>query len=160
MRFKKSTMVAAAAATVVALTGGGVAYAVWTTSGSGAGGGAALTSQSLVVTSVTAGSSGASLYPGGPAGWVYFTVNNPNPFAVTLTGLSWGTPVSTNTAACPSSNFSIDAGAPTTLSFPVAANSQTGALQITGVVDLSHAAPNGCQGVGFTVPVTVTGTQQ
>jgi hypothetical protein len=148
------------AATTAAIgLGGGVAVALWTTSGSGSGGAGADVSQSLVVTAVTPGSSGASLYPGGPAGWVYLTVQNPNPFPVNLTGLAWGAPVSTNPTACPSSNFTLDAGAPTSLDFPVAANSTTGALQINGVVDLASSAPNGCQGAEATVPVTVAATQ-
>ena len=42
---------------------------------------------------------------------------------------------------------------------PVPAGTTTGALQINNVLDLSHAAPDGCQGNGFSVPVTVSGTQ-
>jgi hypothetical protein len=149
------------AITVAGLGAGtGVAFAVWTSTGTGNGAGGALAAQSLIVTAVTPGGSGSSLYPGGPAGWVYFTVQNPNPYAINITGLSWGTPISTNTTACPSANISLDANAPTTLDFPVAANSTTGALQIDNVLDLAHSAPNGCQGVTFTVPVTITGTQQ
>ncbi len=160
MRFKK-LLIGVTAATVAVGVGGGITYAAWTATGTGAGAGGALVSQNLVVTAVTPGASGSSLYPGGPAGWVYLTVQNPNPYAVNITGLTWGTPVSTNPTACPSSNISLDANAPTTLgSFPVAADTTSGALQIDTVLDLSHAAPNGCQGVAFTVPVTVTGTQQ
>ncbi len=159
MKFRK--IYVALAATVAAVgAGGGIAMAVWSTTGTGSGAGGADVAQSLVVTAVVPGSSGASLYPGGPAGWVYLTVQNPNPFAVTLTGLSWGTPTSLNTTACPSANISVDANAPTSLSVPVAANTTSGALQINGVLDLAHAAPNGCQGVDFTVPVTVTAVQQ
>ena len=159
MRFKKLfTGIAVATAAVAA--GTGIGFAVWTTTGAGSGAGGATVAQSLVVTAVVPGSSGESLYPGGPAGWVYLTVQNPNPFAVTVSGLSWGTPASTNPSACPSANISLDAGAPTSVSVPVGANTTSGALQINNVLDLSHAAPNGCQGVAFTVPVTVTATQQ
>ncbi len=143
------------------LLGGGVAFATWSASGSGTGAGGATVAQSLIVTAVTPGGGNASpLYPGGPAGWVYLTIQNPNPYAVTVTGLSWGTPYSTDTSVCPSSNISVDSGAPTTLDFPIAANSTSGALQINGVLDLAHSAPNGCQGNTFIVPVTVTGAQQ
>jgi len=159
MKIKK-IWIAAAGVPVALLAGTGIAFATWTTSGSGSGAGQTDVAQSLVVTVVTPGQSAASLYPGGPAGWVYFTVQNPNPFAVNLTGLTWGTPVSANPTACPSSNFSIDSGAPTTLDFPVAATTTSGALQINNVVDLAHSAPNGCQGVEVTVPVTVSATQQ
>jgi hypothetical protein len=100
------------------------------------------------------------LYPGGPAGFVYFTVQNPNPYPINITGFSWGTPVSANPTACPSNNFVIDAAAPSSTSIPVLANGNSGALQVFNVIDLVHAAPNGCQGVNVTVPVTVTGTEQ
>jgi hypothetical protein len=159
MRFKK-LLIGLTAATVAVGVGGGITWAAWSVTGSGSGGGAALSSQSLVVTAVSPSGPGASLYPGGPAGWVYFTVQDPNPFAVNVTGMTWGTPVSSNPTACPSANVTLDANAPTTLSLPVAAGTTSGALQINGVLDMSHAAPNGCQGVVFTVPVTVSGTQQ
>ena len=159
MRLRK-LLISITAATVAVGVGGGITFAVWSASGSGAGAGSALVAQSLVVNAVTPGGSGAALYPGGPAGWVYFTVQNPNPYAVTITGLSWGTPTSTNTASCPSANIGLDANAPTTVSISVPANSTSGALQIFNVLDLSHSAPNGCQGVAFDVPVSVSGTQQ
>jgi hypothetical protein len=160
MKLKRKLAIVAAATVALVGAGGGAAFAVWSSSGTGTGAGGALTAQSLVVTAVTPDGSGSSLYPGGPAGWVYFTVQNPNPYAVTLTAISWGTPTSTNPSACASSNISLDAGAPTTLDIPVAANSTSGAIQINGVLDLAHSAPNGCQGAAFDVPVTVTGTQQ
>jgi hypothetical protein len=158
MKLRKLVVGVAATTAAVAL-GGGVAMALWTTSGTGGGTGAADVAQSLVVTAVTPGGSGASLYPGGPAGFVYFTVQNPNPFAVHITGFTWGTPVSANPTACPSANFTVDPGAPTTTSLPIAAASQSGAFQVFNVVDLALSAPNGCQGVDVTVPVTVSATQ-
>ncbi|HMC39003.1 MAG TPA: hypothetical protein VKI19_05020 [Acidimicrobiales bacterium] len=141
--------------------GVGVASALWTASGSGAGAGAALTAKGLVVTAVTPSGSGAALYPGGPAGWVYLTVQNQNPYPVVITNLAWGTPTSTSTASCPSANISVDAGAPSSgLSVSIAANATSGALQVFGVLDLAKTAPDGCQGVVFDIPVTVTGSQQ
>jgi hypothetical protein len=148
------------AATAAVGIGGGIASAVWSVSGTGSATGAADVSQSLVVTAITPGSSGDSLYPGGPAGFVYFTVRNPNPFPIDLTGFTWGTPTSSNTATCPSSNFSIDANAPLTTDIPIAADTQSGAFQVFNVVDMAHSAPDGCQGVDVTVPLTVTGAEQ
>jgi hypothetical protein len=137
-----------------------VALAVWTVSGSGAGQGAATVAQGLTITATLPTGANASLYPGGPAGPVQFTVNNPNPFAVVLSGLGWGAPISLNATACASSNISVDSNAPSTTSIVIPANSSSALTTVPGVLDLSHAAPNGCQGVGFQVPVTVTGTQQ
>ena len=159
MRVKKRFI--AVAATVAAFgVGGGVAFAAWSASGSGSGAGAATVAQSLVVTPVTPAGSNATLFPGGPAGPVFFNIQNPNPYAVTITGLSWGTATSTNTSTCPSTNISVDAGAPTTVSISVPAASTASDVQINGVLDLAHSATNGCQGVAFDVPATVTGTQQ
>lgn len=158
-RFKR--LVIAILCVAVAGTITGVALAVWSAHGTGNGGGAATIAQSLTVTAVTPSGSSATLYPGGPAGPAYFQIANPNPYAVTVTGLSWGTPTSTSPATCPSSNITVDANAPTTASISIAANAPAGtAYQINGVLDLSHNAPDGCQGVAFIVPVTVTGAQQ
>jgi hypothetical protein len=149
-----------AAATTAVVAGSGVAFAAWSASGSGSGAGAATVAQSLIVTPVTPSGAGASLYPGGPAGPVFFNIQNPNPYAVTITGLSWGTPTSTNTTTCPSTNISLDAGAPTTVSIAAPAASTASDVQVNGVLDLAHSAGNGCQGVAFDVAVTVTGAQQ
>lgn len=139
--------------------GGGVAYAAWTAGGAGSGAARGLTAQAVTVNPVTPGAGGASLYPGGPAGWVYFSITNPNPYGMTVTHLSWGTPVSSDTADCPSTNVSVDANAPTTVNLPISGNATSGAFQVFNVLDMAHTAPDGCQGVAFTVPVTVTGSQ-
>jgi len=159
MRYKK-VLVGIAATTTAVGVGSGIAFATWTATGSGSGSGAATVAQSLVVTAVTPSGAGASIYPGGPAGPVFVNIQNPNPYAVTITGLSWGTPTSTDTTICPSADISLDAGAPTTTSIGVPAGSTASAVQINGVLDLAHSAPNGCQGVAFDVPLSVTGTQQ
>ena len=160
MKMKK-LYVGIAATAAAAAAGTGIGYAVWSVQGSGTGAGAATVANSLTITAVTPSGPGATMYPGGPAGPVYITVANPNPFAVTITGFTWGTPVSTLTTACPSSNISLDASAPTTASISIPANATAGtAYQINNVLDLAHAAPNGCQGVAFDVPLTVTAVQQ
>jgi hypothetical protein len=91
---------------------------------------------------------------------VQFQVANQNPYAVTITGVSYGTPSSLNPAACASSNVSVATGAPTTLSLSIPANSSASTQTINGVVQLAHAAPDGCQGASFNVPLTVTGAEQ
>lgn len=156
----KRTIIAASLTLALAGAGVGTAFAVWSVSGSGSGGGAATVAQSLVVTQVTPSGAGATLYPGGPAGPVYMNIQNPNPFAVTVTGYQWSTPTSNNTTACPNTNISLDPGVPTTANLAIAAGQTLTAVQINGVLDLSHNAPNGCQGVGFSAPVTVSATQQ
>lgn len=158
MHVKKRWFAAGVALASVA-AGGGIAYAAWSASGSGGGAGRALTAQTLTVNAVSPGPNGASLYPGGPAGWVYFSITNPNPYSITITHLSWGTPTSADTANCPSANVSIDANAPVTAGFVIPANGTSGAFQVFGVLDMAHSAPDGCQGVVFNVPLTVSGVQ-
>lgn len=159
MRIRKWA-IGLAAATAAIGAGSGIAFAVWTVTGTGSGGGAATVAQSLVITEVTPTGAAATLYPGGPAGPVFFNIQNPNPFAVTITGYQWGTPTSGNPTACANANISIDAGAPTTANLSLAAGQTLTGVQVNGVLDLSHNASNGCQGVSFAAPVTVSATQQ
>jgi hypothetical protein len=150
---------AAGVAVASLAAGAGIAYAAWSATGTGPGAGSAIVAKATTVNPVTPGPNAGSLYPGGPAGWVYLTITNQNPYDVNITHLNWGTPTSTSTASCPTSNISLDANAPTTINITVPANTTSGALQIFGVLDLSHSAPDGCQGVEFLAPVTVSGAQ-
>jgi hypothetical protein len=84
-------------------------------------------------------------------------VTNPNPYAVTLAHLTFGTLVSGDSADGPSSNFVLDTNATTSVTIPVFGKATSGATQAFNVVDLLHSAPDGCQGV--TVPVGATGSQ-
>lgn len=157
---KNRFVVSSVAAGVAVLVTASIAFAVWTVNGSGTGGAAAAVAQGLTITAVTPTGAAANLYPGGPAGTVYFQVSNPNPFAVTITGIAWGTPLSGNPTACANSNISLDAAAPTTVSMSIPAGASSVAFSVPGVLDLLHTAPNGCQGQSFDVPMTVTATQQ
>lgn len=159
MRIRKS-LVAGAAVVAAALIGGGVAYATWSTTGSGTGSALADTAQPVTVSAVALSSSTASLYPGGPAGNVYFTISNPNPYPIKITGIAWGTPTSSDPTACASSLISVDSGAPTSgLNLQVAANTTSAAFEVNSVLDLSSSAADACQGNGFSVPVTLSGQQ-
>ena len=161
MKFRRLYVGLAAGAAAIS-AGTGIGFAAWSASGSGSGGAAATVAQGVTLTATIPTSPGAAtLYPGGPPGSVYFTASNPNPYAVTITSITWGTPFSTNTSSCPSSNISVDANAPKTgLSIVIPPNPQTAGFSVPNVLDLSHGALDGCQGVGFSVPMTVTGIQQ
>jgi len=68
-----------------------------------------------------------------------------------------GSVTSSAPGACPASNLTV---ADTTgLALDVAANATSGSLSISDVVTLASAAPDGCQGVTFTVAVTLVGSQ-
>ena len=159
MKIRKSLIVGAVALTA-AMAGGGVALATWSASGSGTGSALAATAQQVTINAVALNSSSASLFPGGPAGSVYFTVTNPNPYPVKITNIAWGTPVSNNSTACASSLISVDPSAPTSgFNLTVAGNATSGQIQVNSVLDLSFNATDACQGIGFSVPVTISGQQ-
>jgi hypothetical protein len=156
MGFITRRKIAAAAGIGTIGAAGIVAYAAWSAAGTGSGSAKALTAQTITA---TAASGTADLYPGGPAGTVYFTLSNPNPYAVTMTGVSYGTITSSDPINCSATNASIDAGAPSTVSFPLSAHASGVSDSIPGVLALAHAAPDGCQGVSFTVALTLSGAQ-
>jgi len=159
MSTRKFFMSGAAAAAGLVI-GGVVAFAAWTAGGTGSGSAIAFVAKPVTLNAVALSNSAASLFPGGPAGSVYIQINNPNPYPVEITTVAWGTPTSNNPAACSNSVISIDANAPTTgLNWVIQANSTGPVTQILGVLDLSTAALDGCQGNGFSVPLTLSGVQ-
>lgn len=155
VRRKRTAVVVVGIVGAVALTGG-IALALWDTAGSGFGSARARTAQTLTITA--AASPTADLFPGG-SGALQFTVTNPNPYGVTLTSFTTSTITSGDQANCPSTN--VTASASGTLASPivVGANATSAAQSVAGLVSMAGAAPNGCQGVTFTIAMTLSGTQ-
>ena len=151
MKRRNKGIVAFAAFTALST---GMAYALWSAGGTGPGQAKALTAQSITVTAATAT---ADLYPGFTAGDVFFTLTNPNPYAVTMTSMTPGTVTSSNPGTCPASNVTVAAASG--LSLAVGANATSSTLSIVDVVSMAIAAPDGCQGVTFTVALTLSGSQ-
>lgn len=149
-RRKKATIVAVA----VAMVGAGSVAALWSASGTGSGQTSALTAQTITVAAATGAS---DLYPGFTGGDVFFTLDNTNPYPVTFASMTTGTVTSSNQTACPSSNVTV-AGA-TGLSLVAAAGATTSTQSIANVVSMAAGAPDGCQGVTFTVALTLSGIQ-
>jgi hypothetical protein len=101
----------------------------------------------------------ADLLPG-VAGTVYFTVQNTDSFGATFDQVGAGaTVVSDNTALCPSSDASIAQTLPYAFSpaITVGAGATSGVESVAGLVQLAPDAPDTCQGVTFTVSLTLTG---
>lgn len=146
-----SRLAGTALATSVAVLGVvGTAYGVWTSGGVGTSTLAAASAQPLTTSPVTLPTT--LLYPGATAD-AALTVNNPNPFPVTVTAISAGTITSDKGAACDAStgvSFATQSG-----SWSVAAGGSR-TLSLPGAVTMSNASADACQGAVFTVPVTLT----
>ncbi|MCA1844285.1 MAG: hypothetical protein LC792_14075 [Actinobacteria bacterium] len=139
---------------VAGIVAAGTAYALWTANGSGSGSSKALSAQAITVTASTGA---ADLYPGFTGGDLSFTLSNPNPYPVTFTSLVPGSVSSSNTGACAASNVSVTN--PVTVNLSVAAGATNVPFTVSDVVSMASGALDGCQGITFTVPVTLTGSQ-
>jgi len=141
----------------------GVGYAYWSASGHADGASTTLSARpnALAVTA-TAASATAMLHPGG-SGNVAITLDNPNAFAVTVTGLSFGAATATG---CTTSGVTISASAVTTalgasgVAVPAKSGGTDGSavLNITSGASMSTASTSDCQSKTLTIPVTVTWT--
>ena len=151
---KLSPKLAAAVIGVVFTLMAGVAFAAWTADGTGSANARARTASAITVTAVTGT---ADLYPGFNDGDLSFTLTNTNPYPVTFTSMTPGAITSGSPTACPSSNLTVDTAG--SLSLPVGAGATSATQSIADVVNLASTAPDGCQGVTFTVAVTLTGSQ-
>jgi hypothetical protein len=140
---------------VAVLVVAGVAFAAWTGTGTGSGRARALTVQAATVNPVDGV---ADLYPGFTGGKVYFTIQNPNPYAITFTAMTPGTvTVDAGHASCPAASITV---APATgLSLVAPANTTTATLSISNAVSMAASAPDACQGASFDIQLTLNGTQ-
>jgi hypothetical protein len=132
----------------------GSAFALWTSTATGTGSAKALSATTVTVNAV---SGTADLYPGAD-GDVHFTLTNTNPYPVNFSGMTAGSIVSSAPVACLAALVEV-ADIPTGLDIDVAANTTSTSLFIDGAVHLDETAPDGCQGVVFTIALTLTGSQ-
>jgi hypothetical protein len=148
--------VAGAAGALVVGLGGGGAFAFITTHGSGAG---HTTTGSLVTVQAIATTGTADLLPG-RGGAAYFTLHNTDPIGATFDEVAPGaTVVSDNTGLCASSYVSIAQTLPYSLptAVTVSPGGTSGIQSIANLVKLAPNAPGTCQGVTFTVTLTLSG---
>lgn len=141
---------------LVALTGlGGGAALVWFAA-PGAGSGQASAGVPVAVT-VQAVPSSAALLPG-LASPVTVSLANPDGTGARFTEVTGAAVTSGDPGACPSGDVGIPP-LPYPLSPPlvVAPHATSGAQPIAGLVTLSTTAPPTCQGVAFTVTLTLSG---
>ena len=147
--------VASALGAVAVGLGGGAAYAYYT---GGPESNVAATGSPVTV-EATATTGAADLLPG-RAGAVYFTLHNANSFGATFDEVAPGaTVVSDNAQLCPSSYVSIAQKLPYAVpsSVTVSPGGTSGMQAIANLVMLAPNAPGTCQGVTFTVHLTLSG---
>lgn len=157
--FKHKRRLTAVLVVVVVAGAAAAAYAAWTTSGSGPGKGKG-GRLALVVTEAADLPAGAQeLFPG-QRGDIAVDVENPNRTSVTV--MSWndvGASVrSANEAACPSSNVTLAATNGNTAPISLSPG-ETKTIVLGTALQMSSSAPDGCQGVSFTVtPIRINAT--
>ncbi len=139
----------------------GVAAAYWTAGGSGSGSVSAGTASPLTTVSATA-STTSLLYPSGPAADLAMTVRNPNPYPVSITGLSANGAVTAagGIGTCTTTGVALatpTAGLPFTVPARAAGTDGSITVSLTAAAQMTSTSENGCQGATFTVPVTLTG---
>jgi hypothetical protein len=147
--------VVGAAGGLAAGIGGGAAFAYM--AGSSASNDASTVNAVTVRAIGTTGS--ADLLPG-RAGAAYFTLHNPNSFGLTFDQVAQGaTVVSDDTGLCGSDYVSIAQTLPFTIptAVTVSPGGTSGIQSIPDLVKLAPNAPSTCQGVTFTVTLTLSG---
>jgi hypothetical protein len=148
------------------IVGGTVAYANGLVFGIGLG--TAKTTSAVSLTVVADTGQAADLYPGA-AGTIYFSISNPNPYPVTLTSASVGTPHNQDSAsACQAStggttNLTVTGGSiPINVTVPARAgsggvNPAVVHTSLPGAIQMTMQADPSCQSQIFLVPVTLSG---
>jgi hypothetical protein len=154
MKFTHSRKIVAGLIIGAAAVTAGAAAALWSSSGVGSGKASALTAVSITVTAATGT---ADLYPGFTLGDVFFTSANTNPYPVTFSSMTPGTITSSDPTNCPSTNVTVTTASGLSLLVPAGATAQAGT--VADVVTMVPGAPNGCQGVVFTIALTLSGSQ-
>jgi len=148
------------AAGTLALAGSvGFTWAAWTSSANGSG--RTRSSQMTFAVAASTPASGAgTLYPSASAtGSISFSITNPNSYAIHIGGASLqggGSITSDSEASCPAANVTMTnvsglAGA----AYDVVAGA-TVTITVPSVLTMALAAPNACQDVAFTIPVTAS----
>jgi hypothetical protein len=130
-----------------------VALASWLASGTGSGFAKATTAQSLTTSTVAAV---ADLYPGG-TGDLKITINNPNPYPVRVTQIArTADPITSDAGAACDASTGVSMTTPQAVTIDIAAGGSATST-LAGVMAMSNASDNSCQGATFTVPVSVSG---
>ena len=138
----------------------GLVYAAWTTNGTGDAYAKAGTAAAIGTIDVSA-STTATLYPG-VSGDVLIKLDNPNPYAVTVTAITGNGTITADAghSGCTTTGVTFTNQTGLNLAIPAKVGSTNGTLQttLTNAASMSNASLNACQGATFTIPVSLTGS--
>jgi hypothetical protein len=153
-------------ALLLLIAGTTIAYANWVVRGIGFGTAKTISAVSLTVVADTGHA--PDLYPGA-SGAIWFSITNPNPYPVTLTSASVGTPHNQDAAStCQAStngttNLTVTARSiAITITVPSKAGTGAGnpaavSASLPGAIQMTMQADPSCQSQVFLVPVTLSG---
>jgi hypothetical protein len=137
-----------------AMLAGSIAFAAWTATGSGSGFAEATNAQALTTVDVSASTS-ATLYPGA-TGDVTLSIDNPNPYPVTVTDVVGSGPIDSDATAECDASTGVTFADQTGLSLDVPAGGDA-TFTLGGSAQMDNSSHTSCQGAVFTIPVTLTG---
>ena len=138
---------------VGAMFGAGLVVAEWLATGSGSGSAKALSAQELTTVAVVSPS--ATLFPGG-SGDLSLTINNPNSYPVTVTGVSGDGAITSDTSGCTTATHGVTFTNQTGLTLAVPAQDDA-TFVLENTVAMAASSADACQGATFTIPVALTG---
>ncbi|MBM2619101.1 hypothetical protein JIG36_26445 [Actinoplanes sp. LDG1-06] len=165
---RKSTKRVVVIATTLAVAGGAsAAWASWLANGTGTAAAKAGTAQELVVTSATPD---ASLFPE-TVGNAWVTIENPNPYAVSVDKLTWKPSDGVQTVATVAgsvcgnngvyfgdfSTSTIGSGGVLSGLDLYVPGGESKSFELKKAVRMINNAENGCQGATFSIPLKATG---
>jgi hypothetical protein len=136
----------------VVVAGAGSAAAYWKTTGTGTGSAGTGTLTGVVFT--TTGTVSGLLYPTGTFD-LALSVNRNATTSFTIKSMTHGTIVSSDPTNCPASSITVANNVP--LNQLVSNGPGSVNFTVPSVVSMISTAPSQCQGVTFTVPMTLTG---
>ena len=150
----RRTLIATVIAGILLGLSTGLAFAYFRTTGSGSGSGKVATPQAVSVVAFAGGDAPTSLLQPGGSADVMLRLNNPNASSVTLTAVSFGSPITVDTghAACTTTGVSFANQSALSISVPSGAS----LIHIPGAAAMDTTSQSACQGATFSVPVTLT----
>ena len=150
MRIRKALVATGVVAGAAFVTN--VAFAAWTSSGTGSGSAQATSAVALTTTAAT---TTAQLFPGG-SGDLKITVKNDNGYPVRVTDVTGSATITSDKGSACDASTGVTFTDQHSQALDVPANTSA-TFTLSGVMHMSNASDNSCQGAVFTIPVSLVG---